>query len=383
MAIVSPLAAKAQTPGMTLGITTNPLGQGYQSSVFIDPYDTSTLYVYATVTGTTAPSPTYVDGLNYAYFNVQGIETGVSGLGNITAATPSSLFGGGNFNQTTNNPGAGAQGGALPLSLSTTASIVVGSNTSIGSVAKPRSSSDIFYNGTPGSYTVGSTGSTFTTAASNIVVNGNSVSFLLETLTYTPTTSAFLANPTTKAAPNTVSFNVSMPASSMFAPATNYVGSNYFYGLPGTPGTGSFNSSPGILGDTTQSTYTASTSSVSLTDALPGDFNLDGSVGLLDLGALQHDFGVNSGATFATGDWNGDGAVGLVDLGALSFDFGASLTGLGPANLTFGQALSQAEAASPAFAAAVSSVPEPASIGLVGIAGFVALTRRRTKLDSK
>src|SRR5205814_6779039 len=64
---------------------------------------------------------------------------------------------------------------------------------------------------------------------------------------------------------------------------------------------------------------------------LPGDANLDGSVGVADLGALSTAYGTTGTAIWSQGDFNNDSAVGVADLGALSTNYGNSLVG-GPAD---------------------------------------------------
>jgi hypothetical protein len=77
-----------------------------------------------------------------------------------------------------------------------------------------------------------------------------------------------------------------------------------------------------------------------------GDFNLDGMVSILDLGALGDGYGVGTG--WAQGDANGDGTVGILDLGFLGDNYGYD----------------------------GSAIPEPATMSLLGL-GAVAILRRR------
>ncbi len=77
-----------------------------------------------------------------------------------------------------------------------------------------------------------------------------------------------------------------------------------------------------------------------------GDFNLDGLVGILDLGLLGD--GYNSTNGWANGDANGDGTIGILDLGLLGDNYGYD----------------------------GSAIPEPATMSLLGL-GAVALLRRR------
>ncbi|MEM7683155.1 MAG: SpoIID/LytB domain-containing protein, partial [Planctomycetota bacterium] len=78
------------------------------------------------------------------------------------------------------------------------------------------------------------------------------------------------------------------------------------------------------------------------------DFNDDDSVDLIDFDILSTNFGTVGGR--AQGDANGDGVVTLLDFDVLAQEFGSS---------------------------APAAVPEPASAALLGLAGLVALRRRR------
>jgi hypothetical protein len=79
-----------------------------------------------------------------------------------------------------------------------------------------------------------------------------------------------------------------------------------------------------------------------------GDFNLDGVVGILDLGLLGD--GYNAAGGWASGDANGDGTIGILDLGLLGDNYGYD----------------------------GSAIPEPATMSLLGL-GAVAILRRRSR----
>ena len=81
-----------------------------------------------------------------------------------------------------------------------------------------------------------------------------------------------------------------------------------------------------------------------------GDFNLDGLIDTTDLTILATNFGLPDPG-WAGGDANGDGVVDTTDLTIMASNFG--------------------------FVAGAASVPEPASIALVGAAMLVLRRRRR------
>jgi beta-glucanase (GH16 family) len=60
----------------------------------------------------------------------------------------------------------------------------------------------------------------------------------------------------------------------------------------------------------------------SLPPAIGGDANFDGKVDVGDLGVLATNFGVTSGATWASGDFTADGRVDVADLGQFATNYG-------------------------------------------------------------
>jgi hypothetical protein len=97
-----------------------------------------------------------------------------------------------------------------------------------------------------------------------------------------------------------------------------------------------------------------------------GDTNLDGQVGIQDLGAFATNYGMTSGARWQDGDFGYDGAVDVSDLGYIATNFGSALTSIGASGV-----------ASPTAAAASASVPEP--IGALPLIVLMAINRRRRR----
>jgi autotransporter-associated beta strand protein len=117
---------------------------------------------------------------------------------------------------------------------------------------------------------------------------------------------------------------------------------------------------------------------------LKGDTNLDGKVDVGDLGALATSYGISGGMSWANGDFNRDQNVDVGDLGALATNYGTQL-GTGPSfgdGATVAQSLSAGPlslVASPAAAVSGSAVPEPGTLGLLGIGAIALLGRRQRK----
>ena len=59
---------------------------------------------------------------------------------------------------------------------------------------------------------------------------------------------------------------------------------------------------------------------------MPGDFNIDSVVDVLDLGILATNYRTTSGMDWEDGDADGDGAVDASDLGVLATNYGNSDT---------------------------------------------------------
>lgn len=87
-----------------------------------------------------------------------------------------------------------------------------------------------------------------------------------------------------------------------------------------------------------------------------GDSNLDGNVNTGDFNVLAQNFNA-TGKTWTDGDANYDGVINALDFNAVATNFGQSL---------------------PSAPVLGTLVPEPTSIGLLGLSG-IGLARRRRK----
>jgi hypothetical protein len=99
---------------------------------------------------------------------------------------------------------------------------------------------------------------------------------------------------------------------------------------------------------------------------LPGDANLSSSVTIADLGILAANW-QQTDRFWEHGDFNFDGVVNIADLGILAGNWQAGTGG----GMSFQEALAMFDV----FEGVV--VPEPAAAGLLGMAGLMALRRRR------
>jgi hypothetical protein len=106
---------------------------------------------------------------------------------------------------------------------------------------------------------------------------------------------------------------------------------------------------------------------VSVSAALGGDANLDGTVNFNDLVALAQHYSQSTGQTWSTGDFNGSGGVDFNDLVVLAQNYNQSTSGpiTLPANFVADWALAQ------------SLVPEPTSMLVLALAAHGLMQRRR------
>lgn len=388
-AVVSPMAANAT---MTINLSLSPLG-GTAPKVFnyLTPDTTNVpIYVYATITGAADPGVTTqgaatqtttgnFDGIQYAYYNV--VNSGATPVhGNFSGGALNATLG---FNSNTPdiagmNISGAAQTGTLQNAVG---SVSVGSLAgTLTDYAKPRAGQPIWSNAAKFNSGTG----TFDTLNNKTdVVAGaagsHSVSFLLETLTY----SQALA-----------SFNASAPGGTVYSTAfsitvptlpTGYAPANYFTDAPTTASPTSASLAP-----YTSSNYSIGTS-VTLENTVKGDANADGVVGFADLSLVLSHYGASDtlwkDGNFLYSTNTSNPAFATINFGDLSTvlsAYGANL-GTAPHTVVADGALLADPAAVAALESvgitpvAASSVPEPVSLGVVGILAAAGLGRRRRR----
>jgi hypothetical protein len=251
----------------------------------------------------------------------------------------------------TSETGNGVQVGAL----TNAGGISVGTSSTLASaatsIAKPRSANIVWSN--------------VTDAGTNIYTSGDSTSFLLETLMYTPT--AFTASSASGAKVQT-NLSISIPTAALLA--ADLVGANYWADSTSTSSPTGFNNG----------TYSAGTG-VTFTDVLNGDANADGKVGSTDLLAVLQNFG-SSTQLWQKANFAKTSTIGSVDLLDVLQNFGGTLaTGPLVADADF---LADPEAMDLAQSygldiVAAPAVPEPMSLSMLSLVGAAALTRRRRR----
>jgi hypothetical protein len=97
-------------------------------------------------------------------------------------------------------------------------------------------------------------------------------------------------------------------------------------------------------------------------------FNLDGKVDVTDLGILAANW--QQPANWLGGDFDGNAFADITDLGILAANWQA---GVANPTMTFAEALAMFDV----FSGIV--IPEPASLSLLGMAGLLAMRRRRAR----
>jgi len=382
---IVPMSAFGQSLSVNLVIPAQVGYSGSGSTIYATPTEGSatpvpvTIDVYGTVTGGTLGASDF-DGIQYAYYNVNSIGSSASPTvpgATITAAAISSASGA-NFNggveagtgessETGNGDQVGTITNATPAGAGQPG-LALGSTSAATGIAKPRAANIVWSNASA--------------PAGDITTTANSASFLLETITLTPGSgeSARSGGVTTAVQSN---LSLSIPTAALAA--ADLTAANWWAdstSASSSPSAGSFQNGSGT------GTYSASAGVVSVTNALPGDANLDGSVNVSDFNILASHFNqpqsANGGLpyTWSEGDFNGDGNVNVSDFNLLASEFNQGGVGTGPLDGNAGPleqfAIENNDVAG--FEAAtglIVAVPEPATLSLLAVGGIALMGRRR------
>lgn len=171
--------------------------------------------------------------------------------------------------------------------------------------------------------------------STNMTIVGNGVATLLGQLTFTPTASTGTAN---------LTINPRTAVNSLVVPAVWQEDNT--------------EKDTGVNGGGTLTIGSGVSINIQATVSLIGDYNHDGFVGGSDLDIVLGHWGQNVPAgNTSLGDGSGDGFVGGDDLDQILGHWGQGTPPTAPAGL--------------------SAVPEPASLGLLGLGGLSLLARRR------
>jgi hypothetical protein len=358
--VLTPLAAHAAT-GLVLSVQLAPGAAGATQTVaYLTPQNSNTdipVYVYATVTGANPATAGNYQGFQYAYYNVLDANAPGSGIGvSPTLDAGTTAF----TNETplpANNPAYNfaANGSYIGSTANGGSGILAGSTTVLSDIAHVRSASDgPVWNGT-------------SVTAGDSYVNGNSVSFLVETLEVKPT--AFTASTTAAGGQNYSKFSVSIPnITSPSLGGPEYQGANWNQDSTSNTGDGS-------TASIKNGTYSGSTSFVTFEDTLLGDANGNGTVDINDVNTTVLNFG--KAEPWSGGDFDGAATVDINDINDVILGFGKTLTNITPTVLTDLAQISAANPGDTVLSSALSAVPEPASLSVLALAGAATMMRRR------
>jgi hypothetical protein len=367
--VLTPLAAHAATPGLVISAQ---LGLGAagatQTTQYLTPVNNNTdvpVYIYATVTGANSVTGgTSFQGFQYAFYNILDANAPGSGVG--VSPTLDTTVTGTSFNNVSTSFNFAANGSHIGAT--TNAGILAGSTTAVSDIAQARSASD-----NPVWNTSGSSPNAY------VSPDGKSVSYLIETLEVQPT--AFAASTLLANGQNYSKISVSIPTSTLANPAlgggAEYQGANWNQDSTSASGAGS-------TGSQKNGTYSAAAGFVTFEDTIKGDVNGDGVVTLTDIGIVINNYKTTQ--TWAGGNFEAPGSsvVTLTDIGDAINAYKNNLATIPPTLLE--DVVSDADAGGDTALAAqaqaaLSAVPEPTSIALLGVASIAMLRRRRRQLS--
>lgn len=370
---LAPLAAHAS---MTVTLSLSPTAAGIATTsnrYYETPSKTADVpvYVYATVTGTTASD---FQGLEYAYYNISdALTTSASMTATIDASQSqtgafSSAFAGRTGGS--NTTGTSSQFGAI---VNNPNGIALGDATgnTIGNLIKADEN-----NGDKPVFGAAGTSATF--LLETIMVKPTSVGTFTASTTSTLRATRFYANNLTASQFSTTygatvseaNWNEDSTVNSGNGSITPTQSQRHVTTTPAGSGAGQ---------DPTAGTFSVTTGSpagVSFINALVGDANGDGTVDINDVTNTILDY-THTGQTWAQGDYGGDGTVDINDVTNVILNYTQSLNGLNPLVLSDLAMISAENPGNTVLSSALASVPEPASLGILTIAGASLLMRRR------